>query len=185
MFKDLNVPRHEVLQLHEQFPSMAEAMVRLYRAYGDRRRREALMADIWTPCPSLERTTRPTPPTGCAIIFRATAIISRTWMRAARCLAEKVGVGALLRGLGGPASAGEALRPAGADHDFRRDERHPAPLRSAPTPAATGRNTGSSGRAFAVAYQLGLLTHGDALNAHGWRPPSRLTCRAGDCSRCH
>src|SRR5471030_1929742 len=43
MFKDLQVPRHEILQLGEQSPSAAEAFVRLYRAYADRRRRDALL----------------------------------------------------------------------------------------------------------------------------------------------
>src|SRR6202012_1342931 len=43
MFKDLQVPRHEIIQLMENSPSAAEALVRLYRAYADRKRRDALM----------------------------------------------------------------------------------------------------------------------------------------------
>lgn len=40
LFRDLAVPRHEVLQLAEDSPAAAEAVTRLYRAFADRRRRE-------------------------------------------------------------------------------------------------------------------------------------------------
>ena len=42
MFKDLPIPRHEVSALAENAPGAAEALVRLYRALLDTRRREAL-----------------------------------------------------------------------------------------------------------------------------------------------
>lgn len=42
LFRDLSIPRHEVAELVENAPGAAEAVVRLYRAFSDRRRREAL-----------------------------------------------------------------------------------------------------------------------------------------------
>src|SRR4051812_24168346 len=59
MFKDLQVPRHEIAQLREQSPSAAEAFVRLYRAYGDRRRRETLLGQQTDPM--LEHAESPSP----------------------------------------------------------------------------------------------------------------------------
>jgi predicted transcriptional regulator/transcriptional regulator with XRE-family HTH domain len=38
LFKDLKPPRHEIAEVAEQSPTMAEAFVRLYRAYVDARR---------------------------------------------------------------------------------------------------------------------------------------------------
>jgi predicted transcriptional regulator/DNA-binding XRE family transcriptional regulator len=42
MFRDLPIPRHEVTDLAENAPGAAEAIVRLYRALVDSRRRESL-----------------------------------------------------------------------------------------------------------------------------------------------
>lgn len=44
MFKSVQVSRHEIGQLLEHAPSVAEALVRLYQAYSDRRRRDVLSA---------------------------------------------------------------------------------------------------------------------------------------------
>ena len=38
MFRDLGVARHEMAEVAENAPAVADAIVRLYRAYGDRRR---------------------------------------------------------------------------------------------------------------------------------------------------
>ena len=38
LFRDLAVARHEVAEVAENAPSVAEAIVRLYRGYADRRR---------------------------------------------------------------------------------------------------------------------------------------------------
>jgi hypothetical protein len=45
LFEGLPVPRHEALQLAEEAPAAAEALVRLYRAFADRRDRERVEAD--------------------------------------------------------------------------------------------------------------------------------------------
>ena len=42
MFRDLPIPRHEVTDLIENAPGASEAIVRLYRAFMDQRRRESL-----------------------------------------------------------------------------------------------------------------------------------------------
>lgn len=42
MFRDLPIPRHEVTDLVENAPGASEAVVRLYRAFMDQRRRERL-----------------------------------------------------------------------------------------------------------------------------------------------
>jgi predicted transcriptional regulator/plasmid maintenance system antidote protein VapI len=42
LFKDLSVPRHEVSDVVENAPGAAAAMTRLYRAYRDQQRRQAL-----------------------------------------------------------------------------------------------------------------------------------------------
>jgi XRE family transcriptional regulator, fatty acid utilization regulator len=42
LFRDLAIPRHEVTDLAENAPATAEAVVRLYRAYLDARRRQGL-----------------------------------------------------------------------------------------------------------------------------------------------
>jgi hypothetical protein len=44
MFRDLGVPRHEVAEVAESAPGLAEAVVRLYRAYLDKRRLSELGA---------------------------------------------------------------------------------------------------------------------------------------------
>jgi len=44
MFRDLGVPRHEIAEVAESAPGVAEAIVRLYRAYLDKRRLSELGA---------------------------------------------------------------------------------------------------------------------------------------------
>lgn len=44
MFRDLGVPRHEIAEVAESAPGVAEAVVRLYRAYLDKRRLSELGA---------------------------------------------------------------------------------------------------------------------------------------------
>lgn len=46
LFKGLAVPRHEIVQLAEDQPAAADALLRLYRAFSDRRARDRAEADI-------------------------------------------------------------------------------------------------------------------------------------------
>ena len=45
-FKDLPTPRHEIIQLAEDQPAVADAFLRLYRAFSDRRARDRAEADM-------------------------------------------------------------------------------------------------------------------------------------------
>jgi predicted transcriptional regulator/transcriptional regulator with XRE-family HTH domain len=46
LFQGLPVPRHEIVQLAEDQPAAADALLRLYRAFADRRARDRTEADI-------------------------------------------------------------------------------------------------------------------------------------------
>ncbi|WP_298745585.1 short-chain fatty acyl-CoA regulator family protein [uncultured Brevundimonas sp.] len=46
LFQGLAVPRHEIVQLAEDQPAAADALLRLYRAFADRRARDRAEADI-------------------------------------------------------------------------------------------------------------------------------------------
>jgi predicted transcriptional regulator/DNA-binding XRE family transcriptional regulator len=45
LFQGLSVPRHEILQLADEAPGAADAMLRLYRAFADRRARDRIGAE--------------------------------------------------------------------------------------------------------------------------------------------
>lgn len=45
MFRDLALPRHEIVQLAEDAPGVADAVLKLYRAYSDRRARDRAEAE--------------------------------------------------------------------------------------------------------------------------------------------
>ena len=164
MFKDLQAPRHEINQLHEQSPTLAEAFVRLYRAYADRRRRDALLgeaervsdeADIGTPNPTdwvrdyiqAHRNHFPD--------------LDEAGERMAEALEHP---GPLFEAVGGrrlQQQHGLQVRIMTSDvmsDTLRRYDPHRRQLRLAET-------LSPSGRAFAVAYQLALFEHGEALNA--------------------
>jgi len=46
LFQGLPVPRHEIVQLAEDQPAAADALLRLYRAFSDRRARDRAEADV-------------------------------------------------------------------------------------------------------------------------------------------
>ena len=46
LFQGLPVPRHEIVQMAEDQPAAADALLRLYRAFADRRARDRAEADI-------------------------------------------------------------------------------------------------------------------------------------------
>jgi predicted transcriptional regulator/transcriptional regulator with XRE-family HTH domain len=161
LFRGLNITRHEVLQVLEQAPTVGEALVKLYRAYSDRRRRDSLGAG-----PAEDEEVAP-----------------HDWVRdyiqahhnsfpdldaLGERLAEEMGV-SQTGSFGGFEAAGtrrlaEAhniqvrIMPADAMPDWsRRFDPHRRQLRLVETLPAPS-------RAFAVAYQLVWLEQGDALN---------------------
>jgi predicted transcriptional regulator/transcriptional regulator with XRE-family HTH domain len=158
MFKGLNITRHEVLQVLEQAPAVGEALVKLYRAYTDRRRRDSLGAE-----PAADEEIAP-----------------HDWVRDYiqahhNAFPELDALGeTLTEGVGAPQGGFEAagarrlaeahgiqvrLMPADAMPDWsRRFDPHRRQLRLVETLSAPS-------RAFAVAYQLAWLEQADALNA--------------------
>ncbi|MBC6983217.1 short-chain fatty acyl-CoA regulator family protein [Caulobacter sp. 17J80-11] len=163
LFRDLAIPRHEVAELVENAPGAAEAVVRLYRAFSDRRRREALGEA------AVSGDGRDT----------GAMLTPTDWVRDyiqghRNHFPELDEAGeATAKALGAPAHAFETAATARlATHgvqvrvmpvqvmvDFvRRYDIHRRRLMLAETLQA-------SSRAFACAYQLALAEHGEALNA--------------------
>ena len=163
MFKDLQVPRHELLQLMEQSPSAAEAFVRLYRAFSDRRRREALMADLAGQAEGAEgEAANPTDWVRDHIQAKHNHFAELDEFGEAT--AAQIGTGP-----GFETEAGRRLQdrhglqvrimPADVMSDWlRRYDPHRRQLRLSET-------LSPSGRAFAIAYQLALFEHADGLTA--------------------
>jgi predicted transcriptional regulator/transcriptional regulator with XRE-family HTH domain len=159
MFKGLGVTRHEVLQVLEQAPAVGEALVKLYRAYADRRRRESLGGDSGETA--------------------GEEIAPHDWVRdyiqahhnffpeldaLGETLADEVGAGPGGFEAAGTRRLAEAhniqvrVMPADAMPDWsRRFDPHRRQLRLVETLSAPS-------RAFAIAYQIAWLEQGDALN---------------------
>ncbi|HEX4196666.1 MAG TPA: short-chain fatty acyl-CoA regulator family protein [Caulobacteraceae bacterium] len=175
MFRDLGVARHELTEVAENAPGVAEAITRLYRAYLDGRSLAGLNA-----------YDRPedTP-------FAGGAMTPSDWVR--DFIQGQRNYFAELE------EAGEGLAEAmSAEQDFtaaareRLAERHRIEVRVVPLdvlPDALRRYDhhrkrlflsevlDAHGRAFALAYQLALLEHAEAINAIADRgePPDAPT----------
>lgn len=166
MFRDLPIPRHEVSELAENAPGAAEAIVRLYRAYGDRLRREQLSDGAVLGAADEGEAAPITTPTDWV----------RDHIQAARnhwpdlddrgeALADALAV---------PAHALEAALSG------RLAERHGVAVKVLPVDVMSGyarrydihrrrlllsETLDAESRLFAVAYQLALNEHADAVNA--------------------
>ncbi|HEY2482294.1 MAG TPA: short-chain fatty acyl-CoA regulator family protein [Caulobacteraceae bacterium] len=161
IFRDLAIPRHEIAEVAENAPGVSDAIVRLYRAFSDRRR----------------FSEGPAPVVGEASPL---AVTPSDWVRdhiesQHNYFPELDEIGEALA---------DALDPAGQDvastATRRLVDRHGVQVRVAPTeilPEQLRRfdhhrrrlmlseRLGAAGRAFAVAYQLGLLEHGPDITA--------------------
>ncbi len=172
MFADLDINRHEVAELSEASPSLAEAFVRLYRAYLDR----GNLIDLG----AFEGRDGPTGPTPTDWV-RDLVSAQRNHFAELEELAEKI-----VAALGvDPRDLTPALRDrllevhgvrtrvmpveimAGA---LRRFDRHRKQLLVSETMAPASRT-------FAMAYQLGLIEQGEAIAqiADRYAPPDRPT----------
>jgi predicted transcriptional regulator/transcriptional regulator with XRE-family HTH domain len=174
MFRGLAISRHEMLQALEQAPAVAEALVKLYRAYSDRRRRDSLGSG-----PTEEGEGEIAPHDWVRDYIQAHHNVFPELDALGEALAEQLGAP-----LGGFEAAGtrrlaEAhniqvrIMTADAMPDWsRRFDPHRRQLRLVETLSAPS-------RAFAVAYQLAWLEHGDALNGltEGADPPDLATRR--------
>ncbi|NBB50757.1 DUF2083 domain-containing protein [Rhizobium sp. CRIBSB] len=169
VFQGLAPPRHEVLQLADDMPGMADAMVRLYRAFADRRARDGLdTAPDDTPADWVREFVQ-----GRRNHFPELDSLGEA-------LADQI---AREDGEGFEAQARTRLKRA---HDLtvrtlpaevmvewtRRFDPHRNRLLLSET-------LGPSSRAFAVAYQLALTEHGEALEAMtaAATPPDQSTRR--------
>ena len=162
IFRDLAIPRHEIAEVAENAPGVSDAIVRLYRAFSDRRR---FAGD--GPAPATGEPPR-------------LAVTPSDWVRdhiesQHNFFPELDEIGEALA---------DALEP-GAQDVFaaasrRLAERHGVQVRIAPTEVLPeqlrrfdhhrrrlmlSERLGAAGRAFAVAYQLGLLEHGPDITA--------------------
>jgi predicted transcriptional regulator/transcriptional regulator with XRE-family HTH domain len=171
LFRDLTIARHELSDVAENAPAIAEAVSRLYRAYMDGRR---------------------APASGGAGLLEAATVTPSDWVRdfiqAQRNHFPELEERA-------EALAGE-LHPQPQDFAVAARERlaslHRIEVRVAPLDVLSDSQRRydhhrkrlylseiltASGRAFALAYQLGLLEHGDAINAIAARanPPDAAT----------
>ena len=162
LFSELAIPRHEVNELVENAPTAAEAIVRLYRAYLDRRRRDALTPDVIAADEGVALGSTPTD-------------WVRDYIQAHRNHFPELdeageAIGAELGAIGWDFEAAAVARltakhkirvqvmPAEVMVDnLRRYDMHRRRLMIAETLAGAG-------RAFAVAYQLAQTEGAEALN---------------------
>ncbi len=174
LFRDLDIPRHEINEVARDAPGVADALVRLYRSYGDRRRtaepgRDPRGGEEAAPAPAdwvqafiqSQRNFFPELDDMGEALAQALGAEPRGFGEIAkRRLAERHGVQARVV----PAD----LLPDSArryDHHRRRlllSERLSAP-----------------GHSFALAYQLALIEHGADITALILRaaPPDEATRR--------
>ncbi|MBP7705078.1 MAG: DUF2083 domain-containing protein [Caulobacter sp.] len=175
MFADLSVSRHEIAEVAEAAPGMAEAFVRLYRAYLDRGNLIDLGAFEGRDGESRSTATTPTD------WVRDLVSAQRNHFADLEDLAER-----MVRTLGAdPRDLAPAVRE-GLKAGFgvrtrvmpvevmvgalRRYDQHRKQLLIAETLAPASRN-------FAMTYQLGMLEHGETIDAIAGRfsPPDRAT----------
>ncbi len=162
IFRDLAIPRHEITDLAENAPATAEALVRLYRAYADARRRQA--AGI-APEVSEEHSAALSPTDWVRDYIQA----HRNHFPDLDLLGEQIAteLGVPVHGFE-TAAAQRLLQKAGVQvrvmplavmGDWvRRYDPHRRRLMLSET-------LGASSRAFSVVYQLALAEGGDLLNA--------------------
>jgi predicted transcriptional regulator/transcriptional regulator with XRE-family HTH domain len=158
MFRDLAVPRHEIAEVAENAPGVADAIVRLYRAYSERRR-----FALETPEPNAGLSIAPS-----------------DWVR--DYIETQHNFFPDLDELGEALAGALDTEPqdAAAAAIRRLAERHGVRVRIAPIEVLPDQlrlfdhhrrrlllseRMTPSGRAFAAAYQLGLLEHGPDIAA--------------------
>ena len=163
VFQGLAVPRHEIVQLAEDQPAAADALLRLYRAFDDQRGRARAAAD-----------------TGEGLLEASPADWVREYVQArGNHFPELDQMGeALADALAADAPAhGDGFEPAARQ---RLAARHDLGVRTLPAEVMVewtrrfdlhrrrlllSETLGPASRAFALAYQLALAEHGPALNA--------------------
>lgn len=160
MFRDLAIPRHEVGEVAESAPGVAEALVRLYRAYGDRRRLGGAEAEDRDSGRGLI-----TPTEWVAGYFQAQRNFFPQLEELGEAMAEDLGaephgfLAAARTRLAERFGVSVRVAPSEFLPDLvRRYDRHSRRL-------MLSERLDGAGRAFAVAYQLALLEHDADLAA--------------------
>jgi predicted transcriptional regulator/transcriptional regulator with XRE-family HTH domain len=163
LFRDLGVARHEVAEVAENAPTVADAIARLYRAYGDRRRLTELGA-------------LPRAEDGVEGLSLTPSDWVRDYIQTQRNFFPELDEAGEALALELRAES-QAFAAAGRQ---RLQERHGVQVRIVPLevlPDSVRRYDhhrrrlmisellGEAGRAFAVAYQLALTEHDPALTA--------------------
>ena len=162
MFRDLAIPRHEIAEVAENAPGVSDALIRLYRAFSDRRRfGEAAAAPADHDAADL-------------------AIAPSDWVRdyiesQHNFFPELDEIGEALAG-----ALDAEPQDVGAAAVRRLAERHGVSVRIAPAEVLpdqlrrfdhhrrrlmVSERLGLAGRAFAAVYQMGLLEHGPDVTA--------------------
>jgi len=168
IFQGLVIPRHEVLQLADDAPAAAEALLRLYRAFTDRRSRDRALAasDIH----GADALTEESPADRVRDFIQARQnhfpeldLLGETLhhaLTASGTADTSEPLGHLMRKrLKAAHGLNVRIMPADVMVEWtRRFDPHRGRL-------LISESLGPSSRAFAVAYQLGLAEHGQALNA--------------------
>lgn len=169
VFEGLAAPRHELVQLADDLPGVAQALTRLFRAYGAARERERAAAEAGEPAAE-----------GPADWVRDHVQERRNFFPELDLLGEALSED--LRATADPLEGFEALARQ------RLRERHNLTVRTLPAEVMVewtrrfdphrrrlllSETLGPSSRAFAVAYQLALSEHGAELEAMtaAARPP--------------
>lgn len=163
LFKGLSAPRHELVQLLEEAPGVADAMLRLYQAFDDGRAKARAAAE-----------------NGEGLIETSPAEWVREYIQSrGNHFAELDQMGeALAEALTADAPAhGDGFEPAARQ---RLAAKHALGVRTLPADVMVewtrrydlhrrrlllSETLGPSSRAFAIAYQLALVEHGPALHA--------------------
>lgn len=163
LFKGLSAPRHELVQLLEEAPGVADAMLRLYQAFDDGRAKARAAAE-----------------NGEGLIETSPAEWVREYIQSrGNHFAELDQMGeALAEALAADAPAhGDGFEPAARQ---RLAAKHALGVRTLPADVMVewtrrydlhrrrlllSETLGPSSRAFAIAYQLALVEHGPALHA--------------------
>jgi predicted transcriptional regulator/transcriptional regulator with XRE-family HTH domain len=174
LFRDLSIPRHEVSEVGENAPGVAEAFTRLYQAYLDQRRIAALgAADPSDPGPG-ERTATP------SAWVRDFIQDQRNYFpeleEAGEALAGEIGAEPQEfaaagrkrleeKGIGVQVGTVDLMSGFVRRYDYHRRRLYLSEILPA------------SGRAFAIAYQLALAEHGELITATADRaaPPDKAT----------
>ena len=165
LFKDISIPRHEITDLAENAPGAAEAVLRLYRALMDQRRREALGLSPTVDGEHAESQHNLTPVDWVRDYIQA----HRNHFPALDALGEQLAVELDAVGHGFEAAASKRLQDRSGVQVrvtsveimmgwVRRYDPHRRRLMLAET-------LDGSSRAFSVAYQLAVSEHHDAVEA--------------------